>query len=87
MNMVLLSFILSLVLLPALSYADPLHIQLVRSAPVPKNSEYFNFIAQNLRTKYRLGDCGLGKRSSKHASSASLTNEVREASYLRPPSN
>jgi hypothetical protein len=80
--MVLLSFALSLVLLPALSYAEPLHIPLVRSAPVPKNLEYFNSIAQDLRAKYGLSNSELGKRSSKQSSSTSLTNEVREASYL-----
>jgi cathepsin D len=49
----LLPLALSLVLLPLLSFAEPLHLPLTRrAAAVVHDKDYFNSIADQLRSKY-----------------------------------
>jgi cathepsin D len=70
----LLSLPLSLILLlPALSYAEPLHFTLTRRASsVTPNADYINSLAEHLRYKYGI------KVNKKRASSAgiSMINQV-----------
>ena len=76
LSMVRLSFSLLLILLPAISYAEPLHIPLLRRAPATHDMDYYNAMANHLRGKY-----GISKPPSRRATSANinLTNQVRAA--------
>ena len=73
MVLVVLSLTLSLIFLPALSYAEPLHFPLLRRAPVTSNMDYYNSVANHIRMKYGF------TTPSKRATSANinLTNQVR----------
>lgn len=59
--------------LPALSYAEPIHIQLSGRAPVAHDLDFYKSAAEHLRGKY-----GISRRSIRRAtsSSISITNQV-----------
>jgi len=76
----LLPLTLSLVLLPALSFAEPLHLPLTRrTTSVVHDKDYFNSIAAQLRTKYGV----TVNKKSRRATSAGLAmiNMQVDASY------
>lgn len=65
--------------LPALSYAEPIHIQLSGRAPVAHDLDFYKSAAEHLRGKY-----GISRRSIRRAtsSSISITNQNIDSSYF-----
>ena len=68
----LLSLQLSLILLPMLSFAEPLHLEMTRrSSSANHDADYYNSMANHLRGKY-----GFKLKQKRTTTGVSMTNMV-----------